>query len=259
MTRAKRHLRTLLAAIFVLLSAAPAIAVQHVVSLNLCSDHLLVLLAPEQATALSPLAHDPALSFVAARAASIPLVRDDAESVLRLHPDVVLAGDYGARTTAALLQAEGLRVERLDMPQDFSAIRAQTRQVAALLDVPQRGEALLATMDAALASVSKPAHPIKAIAWEPRAYTAGPGTLMDAVLHAAGLINISTGRVLGREALLRAKPELLVVPQSPAFPSLATNMLDSPVLAGIPHRALPPALTICAGPFTAAAVALLAQ
>ena len=37
----------------------------HVVSLNLCTDQMLVLLAPEKVAALSPLARDPALSFVA--------------------------------------------------------------------------------------------------------------------------------------------------------------------------------------------------
>ena len=36
-------------------------------------------------------------------------------------------------------------------------------------------------------------------------------------------------------------------------------MLDSPALAAIPRRTLPPPLTICAGPFTAQAVAMLAR
>jgi iron complex transport system substrate-binding protein len=41
--------------------AAPAHAGQRVVSLNLCTDQMLVLLAPEQVVALSPLARDPTL------------------------------------------------------------------------------------------------------------------------------------------------------------------------------------------------------
>ena len=67
------------------------------------------------------------------------------------------------------------------------------------------------------------------------------------------------GRRLGVEALLRHRPDLLVVQQTPAYPSLATQMLHSPALAGIPRVAIPPALTVCAGPFTARAVALLAR
>jgi iron complex transport system substrate-binding protein len=209
--------------------------------------------------ALSPLARDPTLSFVAARAATLPVVRSSAEAVLRLHPDLVLAGQFGAQTTLALLEQEGVPVLRLGMPEDFAAIRAQTTSLAARLGVPQRGAALLAAMDATLRSVRPPAHRTTAVAWEPRGYTAGQGSLMDAVLHAAGLINVADGRRLGLEALVRRPPDLLVVPLAPEYPSLATDMLDNPAVAAIPRRALPPSLTICAGPFTALAVAILGR
>jgi hypothetical protein len=82
---------------------------------------------------------------------------------------------------------------------------------------------------------------------------------MDAVLRAAGLANAADGSRMGLEALLRHPPDLLVVPLSPGYPSLATDLLDSPAVAAIPRRALPPPLTICAGPFTAQAVAMLAR
>jgi len=241
-----------------LLASLPARAA-GVVSLNLCTDQLLVLLAPQQVAALSPLSRDPALSFVAAQAAHLPVVRPSAEAVLRLHPDLVLATRYGAQTTLALLQQEGVRVVRTGLPQSFPAIRAQIRRVAALLAVPARGEALIAAMDATLAGVRpRSGHP-SAVAWEPRGYTAGLDSLLGAVLQAAGLRDIAHGRQIGVEALLRHPPDLLVVQQTPRFPSLATQMLHNPALAGIPRIAIPPALTVCAGPFTAQAVAMLAR
>ena len=109
---------------------------------------MLVLLAPEKIAALSPLARDPALSFVAPQAAHLPIVRASAEAVLRLRPDLVLAAPYGAQTTLALLQQERVPVLRIALPQDFAGIRQMTRLLAATLGVPQRGEALLAAMDA---------------------------------------------------------------------------------------------------------------
>lgn len=245
--------------VLLLLTALPAGATERVVSLNLCTDQLLTLLAPEQVAGLTPLARDPALSFVAAQAAALPVVRPAAEAVLRLHPDLVLAARWGAQAVLALLETEGLRVLRLDLPQDFAGIRAQTRALAAILGVPARGEALVAAMDATLAGLPQPAHPLSVVAWQPRGYTAGPGSLMDAVLRAAGLHNVADGGHLGLEALLRNPPDLLVTPADPGFPSLATDLLDHPALRHLPRRTSPPALTLCAGPFTAAAAAMLAR
>lgn len=258
-----RRVRGFLLLTFVLLTVIrlepPAFAATRVVSLNLCTDQLLVLLAPEKIAALSPLARDPTLSFVAQRAASLPVVHASAEAVLRLHPDLILAGPYGAQTTVALLQSEGVPVHRITLPRTFAAIRAQTLGVAHLLGVPERGAALVGAMDATLAAVHPPRETVTAIAWEPRGFTDGPATLMGAILRAAGLINLSDGERLGLEALMRLRPDLLVVQQAPDFPSIATDLLTSPVLASIPRRPLPPALTLCAGPFTAQAVAMLAR
>ncbi|MGA9015943.1 MAG: ABC transporter substrate-binding protein [Acetobacteraceae bacterium] len=237
----------------------PAHTSLHVVSLNLCTDQMLVLLAPEKIAALSTLARDPSLSYVAPQAVQLPIVRASAEAVLRLRPDLVVAAPYGAQTTLALLQQEGVPVLRVALPHDFAGIREMTRLLAATLGVPQRGEALLAAMDARLDKLLKPDHDVRALVWEPRGLTAGPGTLMDAVLRAAGLDNASDGSRASLETLLRHPPDVLVVQTVPSYPSLATALLDHPALAGLPRREIPPALTICAGPFSAEAAALLAR
>jgi len=247
-------IRVLAAAL--MLAAVPAQAAR-VVSLNLCTDEFLTLLAPEQIVALSPLARDPSLSMVAAQAAHLPWVRADAEAVLALRPDLVLAGPYGAQTTLQALERRGVRVERTVLPDDFAGIRAETRRLAALLGAPARGEALLAQMDRDLAVAPHP--PATAIALEARGWTAGPGSLADAVLRAAGLRDAGSGGQMSLETLATHPPDLLVVSTPPAFPSLATEMLRHPALAGIPRRAVPPALLACGGPWTARAVTLLAQ
>jgi iron complex transport system substrate-binding protein len=261
---ANGRLRTIIAAGALCIGAAnlpclAAGAANRVVSLNLCTDQMLVLLAPEKVAGLTPLARDPALSFVASQAAHLPIVRASAEAVLALRPDLILAAPYGAQNTLALLEQEGTPVLRIDLAQDFAGIRRQTRVLAAALGVPQRAEALLAAMDATLAALPHPDREFRALVWEPRGLTAGHGTLMDAVLRSAGLVNASDGRRVGLEALLRNPPDLLIVPETPEFPSLATALLDHPALTGLRRRAIPPALTICAGPFTAEAAALLTR
>lgn len=222
------------------------------VSLNLCTDQLLVLLAPAKAVALSTLARDPALSYVAPRARRWPQVRADAEAVLRLHPDLVLGGRYGAQIALATLATHGIPVLRLGLPQDFAGIRAQVRQVAAVLGAAARGEALIAAMDRRLARLPHP-HPRQtAILLEPRGYTSRPGTLGDAVLRAAGYRDVGGGHV-GLETLLAHPPDVLVTAKRPRFPSLATDMLEHPALRRLIRRRYDPALLACAGPFTARA------
>ena len=181
-----------------LLWAVPAVAEpQRVVSLNLCTDQLLVLLAPERAVALSPLARDPALSVVAGQAARMRWVRPDAEAVLDLKPDLVLAGPFGAQTTLAALARRGMAIARTALPQDFPAIRAETRRFAALLGAAANGERLIAAMDRTLAAVVK-GPPRRLLPLEPRGYAASAGTLEDAVITTAGYVNAGSGRRISR-------------------------------------------------------------
>jgi iron complex transport system substrate-binding protein len=241
-----------------LLLAARGQAAERVVSLNLCTDLWLVLLAPEKVAALSMLARDPHLSFVAAAAARLPVVRASAEAVIDLRPDLVLGAHFGAQTTLGLLERTGVRVERLDIPTDFPGIRAALRATAALLGVAARADPLIAEMDAALEPPRAAAGPpLRTLVWEPRGWTSGPGQLMDAVVRAAGLVDAGTGARVGLEALLRNPPDVLILPEGAAGNSLATEMLQHPAIRGIPVRRLPTQLTICPGPFTAEAVTRL--
>ena len=228
-----------------------------VISLNLCTDQLLVMLAPQNVTALEPLARDPALSFVAIQAGHLPSVRADAEAVLALHPDLVLAGRTGAQTTVALLRARGVRVLQTDEPQNFAQVAAQVVQVASALGTPARGRALAAAMWRRLAALRKRTG--TAVLWQAGGWTAGSGSLGDAALRAAGLTNAGTGGRIGIETLLSRPPDLLVTETAPRFPSMATDLARHPALRAIPHRNIPPALLICGGPFTAGAVELLAR
>jgi iron complex transport system substrate-binding protein len=236
-----------------LLAPMNATAGLRVVSLNLCTDQMLLLLAPGSIAALSPLARDPAISAMAAAAAHVPLVPASAEAVFRLHPDLVLAEPYGAQAIVAALGDLGLRVVILPDPTNFSGIRATIARLAALLNVAARGAALIAAMDATLAALPLPAHPPTAIVLEPRGLAAGPDSLAGSVLAAAGYRDPARGGWVSLERLLAHPPDLLVLPTARGFPSLATRLLADPALAAIPRRTIPAAWLICGTPFAARA------
>ena len=83
----------------------------------------------------------------------------------------------------------------------------------------------------------------------------GSDGVLQFVVHAFA----GTGDQVGLEALLSAPPDLLVTAMAPDYPSLATDMLRHPAVAGLPRRVVAPALLICGGPFTVEAAERLAR
>lgn len=233
---------------------APARGYGRVVSLNLCTDELLIALAPQKILALSPLSRD---GRYAVYPSHYPVVAADAESVLRLHPDLILAAPFGAATAQTMLKAAGLKLWQAPMPRDFAGIARETLALGQLLGVSARARVLVDQMNRTLAAV-----PVRdrgsALLIEPRLYAAQPGSLGDAVLRAAGYRDQATNGRVSLEALLEAPPDLLVLDDEPGFPSLATDLLAHPALAHLRRRRLDPAWLICAGPWSARAVAALA-
>lgn len=246
----------------------------RVVSLNLCTDQLALALLPrDRIAALSFLAADPGLSALSGQVGDIPLVQGMAEEVLPLAPDLVLAGTFTTRPTIALLRARGVPVLEVGLVQDFDGIRAQIRQVATALDVTARGEQMITAMDATLRAARAPAGRqgrLRVLSLAPGAFTAGSGTLSDAVMRAAGLINYAADKGLAGygylpvETVAADPPDLLISnTDEGGRPSLNGQVLAHPALdRSVPAAArpqVPGKLWTCGGPFTADAVAILAQ
>lgn len=252
---------------------------RRVVSLNLCADQLVVMLVePERVAALSKLARDPVISHVAPVADAYPSVQPHAENVLALHPDIVLAGRYTAKPAVDFIRSKGVRIVTLSLLSNFEAIREQTRMVGTALGVPRRAEALIAKMDAMLdaepAGATAGRRPV-ALSWQPGGFTAGGGTLTDAVFQAAGFDNLAAREglegygYLTLETVVAGRPDVLIADGGPPeTPSLRQALLAHPALrptghtdrdgSGVGRRvALPTNLLTCAGPFTADAVRLL--
>ncbi len=239
-----------------------------IVSLNLCSDQLLVELAARpQIAAVSFLARDPTLSYVARRARRLPAVQASAEQVLALHPDLVLAGVYGARPALALIKDRGIPVLQLAMAKDFPAIRRETLHVGRRLGRLAQARRQLARMDRLLrASRAAPdAMKPRGLVLEPGGFTPGRGSLADAVLKAAGWINLAATAgidgygYLSLEKVLTLHPDVLISEHTDAdYPSLAGQWLHHPALSALPRVYVPGALLACGGPQTAIAVAELA-
>jgi iron complex transport system substrate-binding protein len=264
----------LLATVLAILSAS-AIAQekpQRIVSLNLCTDQLLLdLVGRERIASVSFLAADPEFSAVAEKAKGVPANRGLAEEIVALKPDLVLAHKYAGRQAVAMLLRLGVRVVEIDLPQDMAAVTAQIAFVAEAVQEQERGRAMIAGIEQRLAALPPAAEPrLTAAIYEPSGYAFGANSLADAILRAAGYDNLAAKlgvgsyARLGMENLLADPPDILVVDDTAIDRrSMAQEFLDHPALrqrfAGERRVAVPRRLWICGGSSVAEAAALLAQ
>jgi iron complex transport system substrate-binding protein len=235
--------RLVLASLCLVASPAWCAPPARIVSLNFCTDQLLLdLVPPERIASLTWLARTDGDEAQRAVAMQLPSNHGGAEEVLAAHPDLVLAGRYTTATTRALLERVGIRVVEVDAAQDWDGIRKATRDVAFAVGEVARGEALLSRMDAQLAQLHalRPVEPIPAIGWSGASEDVpGTDTLFNAIVEAAGAVNLAA-RPSGMsgfdlEQVLRLRPRLLLRGTTQAGDSaLRSGVANHPVLRALP-------------------------
>lgn len=250
------------ALVITLASAAAAEAPVRVVSANLCTDQLAMLIAaPGQLQSVSWLAADPSVSLMPDQARAVGLNHGSAEEIFLLAPDLVLAGTYSTGPTTQMLRRLNLRVETLPPATSIDDVRASITEMGALLGQPGRAARVLADFDAALAALPKGAAR-RATTYGANGYTTGPDTLSGDVMRHAGLVLLTqAGGQQALEQLVMAAPELIVTGSRYPTPSRAESVLDHPAFAAIraARASVPDRDWICGLPAIASVAERLAQ
>lgn len=255
------------------LLAEPAAAwPNRIVSLNMCADQFVLMLAdPANIVALSHFSKSAERSYMAEAAEPFPITHGRIEHILSLAPDLVLTGPFTTATVGAMLKRTGVATHEVPVVNSLAEIRTVTRATAAALGHPERGERLVAEMDRQLATLKpRPGARPLAAAFEANAIAVGGGTLIDDVLKVAGFDNMATKlgmtgyAYLPLEKLIAARPEFLVVGVvDRRYPSLGQQLLDHPALSrGVrPWRTVtvPGRLWVCGTPKVTEAVRLLTE
>lgn len=244
---------------------APA---RRVVSANLCADRLILQLADrEKVLSVSRFAADPAASTVSGLAADIPVNRGSAEDIIALHPDIVVLGAFDAQLTATMLRSLGIKVHILPIAESVEEARSAIRGLAADLGVPERGERMVAEMNARLAALPVRARPARAAVYQAGGWSAGRGTMADDLFKRIGLVNIAAASgvsgfgALPLETLVASAPDLLVFENmgDDGPPSVAAELLRHPALSrGIRQVSVPMRLWACPDLALVDAAALIA-
>ncbi|MGY3602882.1 MULTISPECIES: ABC transporter substrate-binding protein [unclassified Bradyrhizobium] len=248
--------------------AAHAADLPRVASINVCTDQLLLALAdPGQILGLSPYSRDPARSWNAGKAAAYPRLSGEAEDVLILQPDAVVAGKFTKRATRELLKDKGVRVIEFDAARSLEDVKSQIRQMGELLHQKDRAASEIGRLDTAIqharAAVSQRSY--RVLALSRRGWVSGGGSLISSMLATIGLNNAASdlgyklGGFASLEAIVKLRPDLLLVSDSGDF---AEDEGEAFLLHPALERFYPPSkrlvipekLTVCGGPMLSEAL-----
>jgi iron complex transport system substrate-binding protein len=248
-------------------------APQRVISLNMCTDQLLIDLAePQHIAGLSPFARDPARAFEAQRAARFPILSGTAEEVMVIKPDLVVSSRYMKRETRQFIVARNLNLVEFDDPRTLAEARAQIAQMGELLGAEKRANERLAAFDAALADLRGAARrtSLRILPLARRGWVAGSETLLADLLREAGLasaageLGFKAGGFASLEAVIALKPDALLLTRAEfRAEDQGQAMLLHPALQAMypaeKRITLPERLTVCGGPMLTEAMRHLAH
>ncbi len=235
-----------MALVFAGATSALADAPKRVVSINLCTDELALLLAdPGQVISVSKLSADPSYDMVVPDGVGIN--GGQAEEVHSLSPDLVLAGAFSGGPTVSMLKRLGHPVEVFYPASSLDEIRANIRQMGKLLAQEEKAETVVASFDADLAALQDGGPRPRAALWFANGYAPGPATLAGQILDAAGYDNIAveagisgTG-FLSLEQLVVLDPDVIVTGRPYPGASRAEEVMRHPIVAALNGKKTAPA------------------
>ena len=213
-------------------------APQKIVSLNLCTDQLLMLLADSnQIASLSKIVDDPNVSFLAEKSAEFRKNRGDAEEIFVDSPDLVVAGVYTEKATVQILQSLGVRVEIFPIEQNFGDIIQNIRKMGLLVGHSGRAEKMINDFNIRLEELSSGiSERPRAAIYSANGYTTGTDTMSGQILKTAGFRNIteevgmSFGGTLPLETLVMLQPDLVITGKAYPGHSRSEEILKHPAL-----------------------------
>lgn len=218
-------------------AAAPA--PRRVMSINVCADQLvLALLPPSRITSVTYLSRDPDESFLSPEAWRVGINYGTAEEVVSERPDLVIAGSETTAVTRRLIREAGIALLTLRPANDFQDIRALTGLVGRAVGEDVKAEALIRRMNATLArlAATAPQRRITIVGWDGSGSVPGRGTLFNAIVTAAGAVNLGASPGLrstrfDTEQLMFVHPDLLAFGDADiAAPSMRNGPLRQPLV-----------------------------
>lgn len=266
MTRRKHLVIVVLCMMGFISSARAEEKPQRIVSLGLCTDQLLLMLADhKRIAAITQDGKNSYISYMAVQAQDVAAHNATAEDIIRYQPDLVVSTRFGSPDTVRILRQLGYRVEILSSPKNIDEMYPLLRQFGLWLGETGNTEAMVQSIQQRIAVTQQQQSgkvPETAVMYSPNGFVIGGNTLEDDVLRHAGYRNLAAEagveffKAISMETLMVWKPQKILLENG-------VNNRDSLAHAYIYHPAIrdlvgaentvemPPKLRDCFGPMTA--------
>jgi iron complex transport system substrate-binding protein len=238
-----------------------------IVSLNPCSDQLLLaLVPPRRIAAISHYSHQAGATAVPlAVARRLRSTGGTAEEVIALAPDLVVATSYTPPTTRVAFARAGLTTLYLDAPASVSESKAQVMELAKAVGAEVQGAAVNHRIDRAIAAARTPGPAVPALLYISGDLANGGGTLLDEMMQLTGFRNAAADYGLAMtgalpvETILAKPPAVILSPDGGGRTAQLRRRMLAHTAAGTREIAFPRELVNCGGPTIPAALQRLAS
>lgn len=251
-----RHLALYIVLYFLGISISATANTPSVVSLNVCTDQFVMLIADDsQIVSLSEISTDILSSAMAAEASKYHQNNSGAEEVYLLQPDIVLAGIYTAKATVNMLESLGIRVEKFEPANTVEQIIGNIKRTGQLLGHTARANTLVTKFESRLEELTMGINNRpRAALYYANGYTTGKNTLAGQILDLAGFSNIASevdihwGGTLPLELLITSKPDVIITGTTYPGSSRSEEILKHPALKPLRHVSSTDANWVCGTP-----------
>lgn len=196
-----------------------SIAPRRVMSLNACTDQLLVALGDKsQIASLSFYAKDVQTSPILEIARQYPTNNMTPEEIISINPDLILSSPYERDATIQVIDSLNIKSSKFDVPSNIETAKALVTQAGIALGQEARATVLNKAIDEASSQSNLPQ--IRALIYYQGGFSAGANTLIDEIMNRAGLENTAPSYGVGNwgkvdiESVVANPPEIIILPQN---------------------------------------------
>jgi iron complex transport system substrate-binding protein len=201
---------------------------QRIVSLNLGTDEILIdLVKPERIVALSYLAEDEGISSIVDKAKKVNKKLTDkgnVEAIIALNPDIVFMSDAVSADVGNTLREMGINLYISKTPATIEETKTRVLDVAKVVDEVEKGQALVADMESALAEVNEKLASISddkkrtiiafsfSGAFGRKTALFNDMCVQAKVVNGAGEAGLEKGEILSKEQIVKINPDIFLLP-----------------------------------------------